>query len=160
MGKNERYAVGLDIGTTKISCVVGAMREGGGVDIIGLGGAPSRGLRKGVVVNLEATIEAIKSAVEEAELMAGVNIESATVGIAGGHIRSFNSRGVVAVTGRDRAISQEDLRRVMDAARAVVRDTGRSVVTVLIPMIGCWSSSSPPVAHTRGYISFEGVDTG
>lgn len=131
MGKNERYAVGLDIGTTKISCVVGELRDDGGVSIVGLGGAPSRGLRKGIVVNLETTIDAIKSAVEEAELMSGLNIESATVGIAGGHIRSFNSRGVVAVTGKDRTISNEDVRRVLDAARAVNIPQDREILHVL-----------------------------
>ena len=119
MGKTDRYVVGLDIGTTKICCVVGEIRESGGVQIVGLGGSVSRGLRKGLVVNPEATIDTIKVAIEEAELMAGVNVELAVVGIAGGHIRSFNSRGVVAVSGKDRSVSREDVRRVMDAARAV-----------------------------------------
>ena len=106
MPKNERYIVGLDIGTTKISCVVAELREGGGVDVVGLGTAPSRGLRKGVVVNLDATVDAVKACVEEAEMMAGVAVDSATVGIAGGHIRSFNSRGVIAISGRDRTVSK------------------------------------------------------
>ena len=110
MGKNERYIVGLDIGTTKICCVIGEIRESGAVNVVGLGESVSRGLRKGVVVNLEATVEAVKTAVAEAELMAGVNVESATIGIAGGHIRSFNSRGVVSVSGRDRVVSREDVR--------------------------------------------------
>lgn len=131
MAKNERYIVGLDIGTTKITCVVGELRESGGVDIVGLGESPSRGLRKGVVVNLEATVDAIKNAIEQAELMAGVNVDSATVGIAGGHIRSFNSRGVVAVTGRDRTVSREDVKRVLDAARAVSIPDDREILHVL-----------------------------
>jgi cell division protein FtsA len=131
MAKQERYVVGLDIGTSKITCVVGATREDRSIDIVGLGEAPSRGLRKGVVVNMDATVEAIKKACDEAELMAGVSIESATVGIAGGHIRSFNSRGVIAVSGRDRTVSREDLRRVMDAAKAVSIPQDREILHVL-----------------------------
>lgn len=131
MPKNERYTVGLDIGTTHICCVVGEIKENGRVDIIGLGEAPSRGLRKGVVVNVDATVQAVKAAVEEAELMAGLSIESVIVGIAGGHIRSFNSRGVVAVAGRDRTIGREDVKRVMDAARAVSIPQDREILHVL-----------------------------
>jgi cell division protein FtsA len=131
MAKTERYVVGLDIGTSKIACVVAEAREGGAVEIVGLGESPSRGLRKGVVVNLEATVEAIKSAVEQAELMAGVHVEAATAGIAGGHIRSFNSRGVIAVSGKDRTVSRDDLRRVLDAARAVSIPEDREIVHVL-----------------------------
>lgn len=131
MGKNDRYVVGLDIGTTKICCIVAELGDSGSVHIVGLGEALSRGLRKGVVVNLDATVGSIKTAVEGAELMAGVNIESATVGIAGGHIRSFNSRGVVAVSGKDHAVSQEDVRRVLDAARAVSIPQDREIVHVL-----------------------------
>ena len=131
MAKQENYTVGLDIGTTKICCVVGEIREDAPVHVVGLGDTPSRGLRKGVVVNLEATVNALKSAVEEAELMAGVNVESATIGIAGGHIRSFNSRGVVSVTGRDRSVSHDDVQRVMDAARAVSIPEDREVLNVL-----------------------------
>ena len=131
MSKSERYIVGLDIGTTKIACVVAELKESGSVDVVGVGESPSRGLRKGVVVNLEATVDAVKSAVEQAELMAGVHVESATVGIAGGHIRSFNSRGVVAVCGKDRTVSQDDLRRVLDAARAVSIPDDREIVHVL-----------------------------
>ncbi len=131
MPKSEHYTVGLDIGTTHICCVVGEVNERGQVDIVGLGEAPSRGLRKGVVVNVDATVHAVKAAVEEAELMAGLNIESAVVGIAGGHIRSFNSRGVVAVAGRDRTIVPDDVKRVMDAARAVSIPQDREVLHVL-----------------------------
>jgi cell division protein FtsA len=131
MPKNERYIVGLDIGTTKISCVVAEMKDNGSVDVVGLGSAPSRGMRKGVVVNLDATVDAVKSCVEEAEMMAGVAVESATVGIAGGHIRSFNSRGVIAISGRERTVSREDLRRVMDAARAVSIPQDREILHVL-----------------------------
>ena len=131
MPKSERYVVGLDIGTTKIGCVVAELRESGAVDVVGVGESPSRGLRKGVVVNLEATVEAVKSAVEQAELMAGVHVESATVGIAGAHIRSFNSRGVIAVSGKERTVTRDDLRRVLDAARAVSIPEDREIVHVL-----------------------------
>ena len=131
MAKTERYIVGLDIGTTQLRCVVGDIRESGAVHIVGLGEAPSRGLRKGVVVNVDATVDALKAAVQEAELMSGLTIETATVGIAGGHIRSFNSRGVIAVTGKDRTVSREDLRRVLDAARAVSIPQDREIVHVL-----------------------------
>ena len=131
MPKNDSYTVGLDIGTTHICCVVGDVKENGHVDIVGVGETPSRGLRKGVVVNVDATVEAVKAAVEEAELMAGINVESAIVGIAGGHIRSFNSRGVVAVSSRDRTIVTEDVKRVMDAARAVSIPQDREILHVL-----------------------------
>jgi cell division protein FtsA len=131
MPKNERYVVGLDIGTTKISCVIAELRDNGSVDVVGVGASPSRGLRKGVVINLDATVDAVKSCVEEAEMMAGVAVEYATVGIAGGHIRSFNSRGVIAISGRDRTVSRDDLRRVMDAARAVSIPQDREILHVL-----------------------------
>lgn len=131
MARNERYVVGLDIGTSKICCVVAEIRAGSTVQIVGLGESPSRGLRKGVVVNLEATVEAVKSAVEQAETAGGLNVESATVGIAGGHIRSFNSRGVVAVSGRDRSVSRDDLSRVLEAARAVSIPHDREILHVL-----------------------------
>jgi cell division protein FtsA len=123
--------VGLDIGTTKISCVVADVMDDGRIHIIGLGETPSRGLRKGVVVNLNATVEAVKNCLQQAELMAGIDIETAVVGIAGGHIRSFNSRGVVAVSGRDRTVTQEDIDRVMEAARAVNIPNDREILHVL-----------------------------
>jgi cell division protein FtsA len=131
MARNERYVVGLDIGTTRISCVVGEIKDQGAIEVVGVGEAPSRGLRKGVVVHLDTTVEAIKAAVEQAEVMAGVNVESATVGIAGAHIRSFNSRGVVAVSGKDRTVSKEDMKRVLDAARAVSIPQDREILHVL-----------------------------
>ena len=131
MTRNGRYVVGLDIGTTTIDCVVVQIADDGGLSIVGLGEAPSRGLRKGQVVSLDKTVDSIKSAVGNAELMAGVNVEQATVGIAGGHIRSFNSRGVVAVTGRDHAVSRDDLQRVMAAAQAVSIPHDREIVHVL-----------------------------
>ena len=95
MSKKETLVVGLDIGTTKICTVVGEMEEGQ-VNIIGLGTHPSKGLRKGVVINIESTVQSIKRAIEEAELMAGCHITSVYAGIAGGHIKGINSHGVIA----------------------------------------------------------------
>ena len=98
MPKNS-YIVGLDIGTKKVAAIIGEITEDRKIEVIGIGTTESKGLRKGVVVNLEATTSAIKKAQEEAELMAGVEIDSAFVGISGAHIKSFNSRGVIAVSG-------------------------------------------------------------
>ncbi len=120
--------VGLDIGTTKICAVVGEV-SGSEINIIGIGTHPSIGLRKGVVVNIESTVESIKKAVEEAELMAGCEISSVYAGIAGGHITGFNSRGIVAIKGPE--ITQSDLDRVIDAARAVAIPMDREVIHVL-----------------------------
>lgn len=125
---NENIVVGLDIGTTKICCVVGEVR-GPEVNVIGIGTHPSVGLRKGVVVNIESTVESIKKAVEEAELMAGCEISSVYAGIAGGHITGFNSRGIVAIKGPE--ITPVDVERVIDAARAVAIPMDREVIHVL-----------------------------
>jgi cell division protein FtsA len=124
----ENIIVGLDIGTTKICAVVGEL-VGGKVNIIGIGTHPSIGLRKGVVVNIESTVESIKKAVEEAELMAGCEISSVYAGIAGGHITGFNSRGIVAIKGSE--ITPYDVERVIDAARAVAIPMDREVIHVL-----------------------------
>jgi cell division protein FtsA len=120
--------VGLDIGTTKICAVVGEV-TGREINIIGIGTHPSIGLRKGVVVNIESTVESIKKAVEEAELMAGCEISSVYAGIAGGHITGFNSRGIVAIKGPE--ITDQDVDRVIDAARAVAIPMDREVIHVL-----------------------------
>ncbi len=120
--------VGLDIGTTKICCVVGEVGVGD-INIIGIGTHPSIGLRKGVVVNIESTVDSIKKAVEEAELMAGCEISSVYAGIAGGHITGFNSRGIVAIKGSE--ITDNDVVRVIDAARAVAIPMDREVIHVL-----------------------------
>jgi cell division protein FtsA len=126
-GKGD-IIVGLDIGTTKICAVVGEV-TGREVNIIGIGTYPSIGLRKGVVVNIESTVDSIKKAVEEAELMAGCEISSVYAGIAGGHITGFNSRGIVAIKGPE--INQQDVDRVIDAARAVAIPMDREVIHVL-----------------------------
>ncbi len=128
MNRAENMIVGLDIGTTKI-CVIVAERTENGVDIIGIGTHPSRGLRKGVVVDIDATVDSIKRAVEEAELMADCEITSVYAGIAGGHINGFNSHGVVAV--KDREVREGDIRRVIDAAKAVAIPMDREVIHVI-----------------------------
>ena len=128
MQANEDIIVGLDIGTTKICAVVGEVK-GGAINIIGIGTHPSIGLRKGVVVNIESTVDSIKKAVEEAEVMAGCEISSVYAGIAGGHITGFNSRGIVAIKGPE--ITQNDVDRVVDAARAVAIPMDREVIHVL-----------------------------
>jgi len=124
----EEIIVGLDIGTTKI-CTVVAEVAGNNVNIIGIGSHPSVGLRKGVVVDIESTVESIKKAVEEAELMAGCEISSAYAGIAGGHITGFNSNGIIAIKGDE--ITQADVDRVIEAARAVAIPMDREVIHVL-----------------------------
>jgi len=131
MAKSDRYVVGLDIGATKICCAVAEVKDGDLVEMAGIGLTPSRGIRKGVVVNLDATVEAIKACVEEAELSAGVNVECASVGVTGTHMRSFNSRGVVTVSGKDKTVTREDVRRVMEAARAVSIPPEREILHVL-----------------------------
>ncbi|MDO9109652.1 MAG: cell division protein FtsA, partial [Desulfatirhabdiaceae bacterium] len=128
MPKQQDIIVGLDIGTTKICAVVGEV-SGREINIIGIGAHPSVGLRKGVVVNIEATVESIKKAVEEAELMAGCEITSVYAGIAGGHITGFNSRGIIAIKGPE--VSPNDVERVIDAARAVAIPMDREVIHVL-----------------------------
>src|SRR5438094_6715766 len=114
--KKGNIIVGLDIGTTKICCIVGEVTPDG-IDVIGIGSHPSKGLRKGVVVNIEATVASIRRAVEEAELMAGCEITNVYTGIAGGHIKGFNSQGIVAV--KDKEVRDHDIARVIDAAKAV-----------------------------------------
>ncbi|MFL5360910.1 MAG: cell division protein FtsA [Myxococcales bacterium] len=126
--KRGELVVGLDIGTTKICCIVGEAKETG-LDVIGIGQHPSRGLRKGVVINIEATVASIKRAVEEAELMAGCEISAVYAGIAGGHIRGFNSQGVVAV--KDKEVRPSDVSRVIDAARAINIPQDREIIHVL-----------------------------
>jgi cell division protein FtsA len=128
MSKREDLIVGLDIGTTKV-CVIVAAPSGDSIDIIGIGTHPSRGLRKGVVVDIDATVHSIKQAVEEAELMADCEISSVYAGIAGSHIRAFNSHGVVAV--KDREVAPGDVKRVIDAAKAVSIPMDREVIHVI-----------------------------
>jgi len=128
MSRKEELIVGLDVGTTKICAVVGTETENG-VDIIGIGTHPSRGLRKGVVVDIDATVDSIKRAVEEAELMADCEITSVYAGIAGGHINALNSTGIVPV--KEREVTEGDVRRVIDAAKAVAIPMDREVIHVI-----------------------------
>jgi cell division protein FtsA len=121
VARESSVIVGLDIGTTKICAIIAELMDDGGLDIIGIGTSPSKGLRKGVVINIDVTVDSIKRALEEAELMAGVDVYSAFVGIAGGHIKGLNSRGVIAVSSKSREITQKDVDRVIDAAKAVAR---------------------------------------
>jgi cell division protein FtsA len=123
--------VGLDIGTTKICAVIGEYTETGRIEIVGIGTSPSDGLRKGVVINIESTLKAVTRAIEAAEMMSGREVSSVITGIAGAHVEGINSRGVVAVSGRDREINEEDIRRVIDAARAVVIPMDREVLHVV-----------------------------
>jgi cell division protein FtsA len=130
MASNKHY-VGLDIGTTKISAIIAEKERTGEVKIVGVGVAPSDGLRRGVVVNLERTVASITAAVEEAERMAGVEVSGVFAGIAGDHIRSINSRGVIAVSGRDSEISAADVDRVIEAAKAVAIPADREIIHVI-----------------------------
>jgi cell division protein FtsA len=116
--KPERnLIVGLDIGTSKVVAIVGEMTHDRQIEVIGIGSHPSRGLKKGVVVNIESTVQSIQRAVEEAELMAGCEVHAVYAGIAGSHVRSLNSHGIVAI--RNKEVTHEDVERVIDAARAV-----------------------------------------
>jgi len=126
---DKNLIVALDIGTSKVVAIVGEITEEDGVEIIGLGSHPSRGLKKGVVVNIESTVQSIQRAVEEAELMAGCQINSVFAGIAGSHIRSLNSHGIVAI--RDKEVTTGDVERVIDAARAVAIPADQKVLHVL-----------------------------
>lgn len=128
--KNEKQMiVGLDIGTSKIVAIVAEISIDGEVEIVGVGHHPSQGLKKGVVINIEATVNSIKTAIQEAELMAGVQIKSVFAGIAGSHIKSLNSHGIVAI--KDREVGQGDVERVIDAAKAVAIPADQRILHVL-----------------------------
>ena len=125
----KRMIVGLDIGTSKVVAVVGEVDSEGAIEVVGIGSHPSRGMKKGVVVDIESTVNAIQRAVEEAELMAGCQIHSVYVGIAGSHIRSMNSHGIVAI--REGEVVAADVDRVLDAAQAVAIPADQKVLHVL-----------------------------
>ncbi len=129
--KTQDLVVGLDVGTTKICAVIARAIPAAGLEVVGVGTAPSRGLRRGVIVNIDSTVEAIKAAVGEAEHMAGVEVSAVYAGVAGGHIRGVNSRGVVAVSGKDREVSETDVERVVEAARAINLAQDREIIHVL-----------------------------
>ena len=125
---DKNLIVGLDIGTSKVVAIVGEVHDNG-IEVVGIGSHPSRGLKKGVVVNIESTVHSIQRAVEEAELMAGCDIHSVYTGIAGSHVRSLNSHGIVAI--RDKEVSAGDVDRVIDAARAVASPADQKILHIL-----------------------------
>ncbi len=125
----KNLLVGLDVGTSKVVALVAEVSSEGHIEVIGIGSHPSNGLKRGVVVNIEATVQSIQRATEEAELMAGCRIESAHVGIAGSHVRSFNSHGMVAI--RDKEVLSGDIERVIDAAKAVAIPADQRILHIL-----------------------------
>src|SRR5947199_7487464 len=128
MAKRTNHTIGLDIGTSKVTCIVGAPSDDGVLQVLGVGEAESRGLRKGVIVNPDAAVEAVKRSVEDAERMSGVQAEEVTINLAGPHIIGFNGQAIVAVAGRDREISADDVRRAIDSACAIQLPAGREIV--------------------------------
>jgi len=126
---DNRLVVGLDIGTSKVLAIVGEVGATGEVEVIGVGHHPSRGMRRGVVVNIESTVQSIQRAVEEAELMAGCQIHSVYAGIAGSHIASINSHGIVAI--KDKEVGPGDVERVIEAARAVAMPADQKILHIL-----------------------------
>lgn len=125
----KNIIAGLDIGTTKVVALIGQINDEGQIEVIGIGTHPSRGLKRGVVVNIESTIQSIRRAVEEAELMAGCEVNSVYAGIAGNHIRSLNSHGIVAI--RENEVNQGDIERVIDAAKAVAIPADQKILHIL-----------------------------
>lgn len=125
----NRIIVGLDIGTSKVVALVAEIDVNGDIEIIGMGSHPSRGMKKGVVVNIESTVQSVQRAIEEAELMAGCQIDSVYVGIAGSHVRSLNSHGIVAI--KDGEVIEADLERVLDAAQAVAIPADQKILHIL-----------------------------
>src|ERR1700726_200725 len=116
MAKRTNHTIGLDIGTSKVTCIVAGSGDEGLLEVVGIGEAEARGLRKGVIVNPDAAVEAIKKAVEDTERMSGLGAEEVTINLAGSHIQGFNGQAIVAVSGRDREITPEDVRRAIDSA--------------------------------------------
>ncbi len=126
---NKDLMVGIDIGTSKVVAIVGEVTNANNLNIVGIGSHPSQGLKRGVVINIDSTVQSIQKAVEDAEVMAGCQIYSAYTGIAGSHIRSLNSHGIVAI--RDREVSQSDIDRVIDAAKAVAIPADQKILHIL-----------------------------
>ena len=127
--EDKNLIVGLDIGTSKVVVIVGEVSPDGTIDVVGLGSHPSRGLKKGVVVNIESTVQSIQRAVDEAERMAGCRIHSVYTGISGSHIRGLNSHGVTAI--KNREVAQEDVERVIEAARVVAIPADQQILHIL-----------------------------
>src|SRR5437867_10537570 len=138
MGRREKNIVGLDLGSTKVCTLIAAVHENSNrgevesdFEPIGLGLAESKGLKRGAVVSIEAAAESIKKSISEAESMAGCEVEMVYVGLAGPHIRSFNSRGVTSIPTRSREINSEDVRRVIETARAIALSPDREIIHIL-----------------------------
>jgi len=132
MPKPDPYIAAIDVGSSKIGVLIGQRSEEGTLEIVGKGSAPNRGSRKGNVVNVEATVEALKQAAEEAEVMAGVEVSRAYVGVAGSDIRSVNSRGMVSVARADREITRQDIDRVLEAAQAAALPSDREILHAIV----------------------------
>ncbi|MDX1998737.1 MAG: cell division protein FtsA [Thermoanaerobaculia bacterium] len=128
MPKPERYHVAIDIGSSKVGVLIGQKSDGGMVEVVGKGLAPNRGTRKGNIVNVDATVESLKQATEEAEVMAGVEVSRAWVGVAGSDIRSVNARGMVTVSRKDREITAQDIERVLEAAQSAALPSDREIL--------------------------------
>jgi cell division protein FtsA len=128
MAKPQQYFVGVDIGSSKVGVLVGQRNDDGGMEVVGRGLASNRGTRRGNIVNVESTVEALKLATEEAEVMAGVEISQAYVGVAGADVRSVNSRGMVSVARKDREITRQDIRRVLEAAQSAALPSDREIL--------------------------------
>ncbi len=143
MAKRTQHTIGLDIGTSKVTCIAGEPREGGLLEVVGIGEAEARGLRKGVIVNPDAAVDAIKKAVEEAERMSGLEAEEVTINLAGSHILGFNGQAIVAVSGRDREIVPEDVRRAIDSANAInaVNRAGLVVADMVLEQLAAAEAS-------------------
>ncbi len=139
---DKNLIIGLDIGTSKVVTLVGEVGPDDSIEVIGIGSQPSRGLKKGVVVNIESTVQSIQRSVEEAELMAGCEIHSVFAGIAGSHVRSLNSHGVVAI--RDREVTHADVEHVVDAAKAVAIPADQKILHVLATGVrNRWTGGHP-----------------
>lgn len=128
MARQENYLVGIDVGSSHVRVLIASRDEAGRVEVVGKGAAPHRGCRRGNVVNVEAAVEALKAAVEEAEVMAGVEVGRAYVGIAGSDLRSVNARAVVSIARRDREIQKADVKRVLDAAQSAALPSEREIL--------------------------------
>src|SRR5207249_11363178 len=140
MGRKEEHIVGLDVGSMKVSTLIAAARESG-LQPLGLGVAESKGIKKGSVVNLEAVAESIKRSVGEAEAMAGCEIETVYVGLAGPHIKSFNSRGVTSILTRMREINRDEVRRAVETSCVITVSPDRELINLLPPGFTVSSSS-------------------
>ena len=150
MARKENHLVGLDVGTSKVAAIVAEPLDEGRIDITGVGVVEAQGIKRGVVVNVDAAVESIRKAIEEAELTAGVEIDSVALGLSGAHLRAFNSRGVVAVADRHREITRGDVSRAIDAAKAVTLPAGREIVHLLAQnfMVDGQEGISAPVGMT------------